>query len=161
MAYFIKPITTTMIKGTGYEVLLVAVVANVAAQIAKTIVNAIQHKKWDSAMLFSTGGMPSSHSSTVTSVTTAIGIIDGWQSTTFALSVCVSLIVMYDAQGVRLAASYQAQILNQMLKELFSLHPAFKGQKLKELLGHTPMQVVVGALLGVGVAFGFDWYLGL
>lgn len=150
-----------MIKGTGYEVLLVAVVANVAAQIAKTIVNAIQQRKWDSAMLFSTGGMPSSHSSTVTSVTTAIGIIDGWNSTTFALSVCISLIVMYDAQGVRLAASYQAQILNQMVKELFSLHPNFKGQKLKELLGHTPMQVVVGALLGVGVAFGFDWYLGL
>ncbi|MFN0201499.1 MAG: divergent PAP2 family protein [Bacteroidia bacterium] len=144
---------------TGYEVLLGALIANVGAQVAKTFVNAIKLRKWDSSMLLSTGGMPSSHSATVTALATALGIIDGWHSTTFAIGLWLALIVMYDAQGVRLAASVQATILNQILKELFSLHPTLKGKKLKELLGHTPMQVVMGALLGIGIAFAFHHYL--
>lgn len=149
-----------VILNSGYEVIIAAIIANVSAQILKTIVNAIEKRTFDSSMLYSTGGMPSSHSSFVVSVATSIGIIDGFNSTTFALALCVATVVMYDATGVRLAASKQAIILNQILKELFSLHPTLKGKHLKELLGHTPVQVLAGAALGIVVSFGLHaWIL--
>ena len=141
--------------------MLVSLVANFVAQVSKTIVNAIQIRRWDPRMLWSTGGMPSSHSATVTSVSTMVGIVDGWNSTTFAIAVTVACVVMYDAQGVRLAASRQAEVLNDITQELFDLHPQFKVARLKELLGHTPMQVIVGASLGVAIAFLFHYWVGL
>ncbi len=149
----------THIFNTGYEVMLAALISNITAQIAKTIVNAIRKGAFESHMLYSTGGMPSSHSSTVTAAATAIGIVSGFDSSIFALSVIFSLITMYDAQGVRMAAGHQAAILNQMLRELFSQHPTLKFKNLKELLGHTPMQVLVGAMLGIGVAFAWHFVL--
>lgn len=147
------------ISNTGYEVLLSALVSNVFAQITKTIVNAIQKRQWDPRMLYSTGGMPSSHSSTVTAMAASIGIVDGFDSTTFALAVCVASIVMYDAAGVRLAASKQAIVLNTIVSELFNKHPQLKGKRLKELLGHTPMQVVAGAAVGIVAAYLWHYYL--
>lgn len=147
------------ISNTGTEVLLSALVSNVFAQVTKTIVNAIQKKRWELTMLYSTGGMPSSHSSTVTAMATSIGLIDGFSSTTFALAACVCGIVMYDAAGVRLAASKQAIVLNTIMQELFSLHPKLKGKRLKELLGHTPIQVLAGAGVGIGAAYLWHYYL--
>ncbi|MBX7243680.1 MAG: divergent PAP2 family protein [Bacteroidia bacterium] len=147
------------ISNTGFEVIVASLLANVIAQITKTIVNAFQKKSWESRMLYSTGGMPSSHSSTVTAIATSIGLVDGFASTTFALGAGIAAIVMYDAAGVRLAASKQAEVLNEMIKELFSLHPTLKGTRLKELLGHTPIQVLAGAGVGIGVSYAFHYYL--
>lgn len=141
------------IYNTGYEVMLAALISNIVAQVSKTIVNAIKKGTFESAMLYSTGGMPSSHSSTVTATAASIGIVSGFDSTVFALALTFSVVTMYDAQGVRMAAGHQAAILNQMLRELFSQHPTLKFKNLKELLGHTPMQVLVGALLGIAVSF--------
>lgn len=149
----------TNIYNTGYEVMLAAFISNITAQVAKTIVNAFKKGTFESHMLYSTGGMPSSHSSTVTATAASIGIVAGFDSPVFALALIFSLITMYDAQGVRMAAGHQATILNQMLRELFSQHPTLKFKNLKELLGHTPMQVLVGALLGVGVAFVWHYII--
>ena len=147
------------ITDNGYEVIVASLLANIIAQITKTIVNAFQKRTWQTRMLYSTGGMPSSHSSTVTAIATSIGLVDGFSSTSFALAVGIAAIVMYDAAGVRLAASKQAEVLNKILNELFNKHPTLKSTRLKELLGHTPIQVLAGAAVGIGVSYGFHYYL--
>jgi hypothetical protein len=95
--------------------------------------------------------MPSSHASAVSALTTAVALGEGLDSTAFAISLVTAIIVLYDAAGVRRAASIQARILNQILDELFSGKPIAQ-TRLRELLGHTPFEVVVGAVLGVSVA---------
>ena len=99
-------------------------------------------------VLFSTGGMPSSHSALVTSLATATGLQFGFGSGYFAISSVLALIVMYDARGVRQESGQHARILNQILRELFSGH-AISERELKELLGHTTIEVFVGALVGI------------
>ena len=94
--------------------------------------------------------MPSSHSALVTSLTTAIAITEGLDSSMFALSFGFAAIVMYDASGVRLAVGVQARILNQILQD--AQNHKFKAEKLKELIGHTPIQVYAGGILGVIIA---------
>lgn len=97
--------------------------------------------------------MPSSHSAMVTSLVTAIGIIEGWQSTVFALALCFALIVMYDASGVRRSVGIQATILNQMIVELNNDNPELQFKRIKEFIGHTPFEVLAGAALGVLIGF--------
>ena len=92
--------------------------------------------------------MPSSHSALVTGLATATGRVSGVSSAAFAIAVVVASIVMYDAAGVRRAVSIQARILNQMIDELFEGKPLAE-KRLRELIGHTPIQVFVGALLGI------------
>ncbi|MCI5058384.1 MAG: divergent PAP2 family protein [Flavobacteriales bacterium] len=147
------------VDSTGYEVILCLILGNLTAQILKTFITAIQKRKFNFSVLFSTGGMPSSHSSTVTSMATAIGLIEGWDSTMFALAFCLAIVVMYDAAGVRRAASRQAWILNRIIKEIISEGHILKKERLKELLGHTPTEVLAGGILGVGVAFGLRHYI--
>jgi len=101
------------------------------------------------------GGMPSSHSAAVSSLATGIAIIDGMGSTLFALALWFAAVTMYDAAGIRRSAMIQAKILNQMIDELFQGHPISE-VKLRELLGHTPIEVFVGMLLGIGVAY---WWM--
>ena len=98
--------------------------------------------------LVSAGGMPSSHSALVTSLATATGRVAGVESAAFAISLVLAAIVMYDAAGVRRAVSIQARILNQMIDEAYEGHPIAE-KRLRELIGHTPIQVFVGGLLGV------------
>jgi uncharacterized protein len=98
-----------------------------------------------------TGGMPSSHAASVSALSTAVGLQDGWDSPLFGVAAFVSLVIMYDAAGIRRAAGLQAEILNRMLEDLRE-HHTFEGERLKELLGHTPIEVVVGAALGIGLA---------
>jgi acid phosphatase family membrane protein YuiD len=100
--------------------------------------------------------MPSSHSAFVSALATGVGLTDGWASTSFALALVFSLIVMYDAAGVRLAASKQATILNKMMQEFFD-EREFHHERLKELIGHTPVEVIVGALLGIFIGW---WLVG-
>ncbi len=147
------------INNTGYEVLLALGLANVFAQFLKPFTIAYKRKKLDFSMLISTGGMPSSHSATVTALATSVGIIDGWHSTTFAICICLASVVMYDAAGVRRSASLQARALNQIINELLSKEHTLNKQKLKELLGHTRTEVIAGGLLGSMVSFLFHWYI--
>lgn len=114
------------------------------AQLLKIIIVLIIDKKLDFSRLVGSGGMPSSHSSLVCTLTTSIGFANGFTSDIFCLATVFSLIIMYDASGVRRAAGEQAKILNQMLEDNKIEH-----QKLKELLGHTPKQVFAGAILGI------------
>jgi acid phosphatase family membrane protein YuiD len=96
--------------------------------------------------------MPSSHSALVTSLATATGRLTGLNSPAFAIAAVLAGIVMYDAAGVRRAVSIQARILNQMIDDAFQGKP-FAEQRLRELIGHTPIQVFVGALVGIGIGF--------
>ena len=153
----------TSIRHTGWEVLLSFVIANLIAQWVKIITVGYKKKSFKWTILFATGGMPSSHSSTVTAMATSIGLIDGFDSTNYALAVCFATVVMFDAAGLRRNASKQAMVLNRMIKELLSPESTVSRVKLKEFLGHTPTEVLVGALLGVAVSlalhFGPDFYL--
>ena len=99
-------------------------------------------------VLFSTGGMPSSHSALVTSLATATGIQYGFGSAYFALASVLALIVMYDARGVRQESGQHARVLNQIVRELMAGH-TISERELKELLGHTTVEVFVGALVGI------------
>jgi acid phosphatase family membrane protein YuiD len=132
------------------RVLISAFLAWAIAQISKTIYELFRQRKLVISRLVSSGGMPSSHSALVTGLATATGRLDGVGSTAFAISVVLASIVMYDAAGVRRAVSLQARILNQMLDEAFAGHPIAE-KRLRELIGHTPVQVFVGGLLGIVV----------
>jgi acid phosphatase family membrane protein YuiD len=135
------------------RVLIVALLACLIAQMLKLIFELIVHRKINVRVLVETGGMPSSHSALVTALACGIGETMGWASPAFAVTTVFAVIVMYDATGVRQAAGKQAKILNQMIDELFQEKPEFHEERLKELLGHTPVQVIVGSMLGVVVSF--------
>ncbi|MEM6868614.1 MAG: divergent PAP2 family protein [Cyanobacteria bacterium P01_F01_bin.3] len=135
------------------HVLWVALVACVSAQILKLVFEFAQHRSINPKVLVETGGMPSAHSALVTALACGVGQTIGWSTPAFAVTAVFAVIVMYDAAGVRQAAGKQAKILNQILDELFQEHAEFNEDRLKELLGHTPVQVIVGSALGVIVAW--------
>jgi uncharacterized protein len=135
------------------RVLLVALVACFVAQGLKLIVELVKHRKLDVRVLVTTGGMPSAHSALVTALADGVGQTLGWASPEFALASVFAIIVMYDAAGVRQAAGKQARILNQMIDELFHEKPDFFQDRLKELLGHTPVQVIAGSILGITISW--------
>ncbi|NJL47317.1 MAG: divergent PAP2 family protein [Leptolyngbyaceae cyanobacterium SM2_5_2] len=134
------------------HVLLVALVACFTAQGLKAVIEFIRHRKLNLRVLVETGGMPSAHSALVTALAFGIGQTLGWASPIFAATLVFSIIVMYDATGVRQAAGKQARILNQIIDELFQEKPEFNEDRLKELLGHTPFQVIAGSALGALIA---------
>jgi acid phosphatase family membrane protein YuiD len=132
------------------RMLIAAFVAWAIAQLSKTIYELIRYRKLRFNRLVSSGGMPSSHSALVSSLATATGRLSGVDSGAFAIAFVLAAIVMYDAAGVRRAVSLQARILNQMIDEAFQGKP-FAEKRLRELIGHTPTQVIVGGLLGVAI----------
>ncbi|XP_008801866.1 uncharacterized membrane protein YuiD-like [Phoenix dactylifera] len=132
--------------------LISALLAFAIAQSTKFFVTWYKEKRWDAKQLIGSGGMPSSHSATVTALAVAIGIKDGFGSSTFAVAAIFAIVVMYDAFGVRLHAGRQAEVLNQIVIELPAEHPLSDTRPLRELLGHTPAQVVAGAILGFVIA---------
>ncbi|CAK7348716.1 unnamed protein product [Dovyalis caffra] len=121
------------------------------AQSMKVFLNFFVERKWDLRVLFASGGMPSSHSALCTALTTSVAFCHGVADSLFPVCLGFSLIVMYDAIGVRRHAGMQAVVLNMIVEDLFQGHPISQ-RKLKELLGHTPSQVLAGALLGIFVA---------
>jgi acid phosphatase family membrane protein YuiD len=141
-----------MINNSLFEnrVLVAAFLAWAIAQVTKTIYDLFKQRKLVVGRLVSSGGMPSSHSSLVTGLATATGRVAGVGSVAFAVAVVLASIVMYDAAGVRRAVSIQARILNQMIDEAFQGKP-FAEKRLRELIGHTPIQVFAGGLLGIVV----------
>lgn len=135
------------------HILIVALLACLAAQVLKVLFELVRNGKATLKNLTETGGMPSSHSALVAALATGVGQTQGWSSSEFAIAFVVAVIVMYDASGVRQAAGNHARILNLMVDELFSNKPDLVGDRLKELLGHTPLQVLVGSILGVAVSW--------
>jgi uncharacterized protein len=134
------------------HVLVVALIACVLAQVLKLVVEFVRHGKVTFRTLVETGGMPSAHSALVTSLAVGIGQTAGWESTEFALALVFAIIVMYDAAGVRQAAGKQARLLNQIVDELFH-DSSLNEDRLKELLGHTPVQVFAGSILGALISW--------
>ena len=132
-----------------------AVAAWLTAQLIKFIINAVLVRKWDIKRLFGDGGMPSGHSATVSSVALAVGLYEGFDTPLFAVACILAIIVMHDAMNVRLQAGKQAALLNVLAEtfEKFTGTDLPNEEKLKELLGHTPLQVIAGCLLGLCVAF--------
>lgn len=126
-------------------------VAWLIAQVIKVIEDSARHRRLDLRRLASAGGMPSSHTALVVSLTTVIGSKRGINSPEFALSAIFSVVVMYDATGVRRAAGRQAAVLNRIIDDLFH-QEGIKEERLRELIGHTPVEVIAGGLLGFLVA---------
>jgi len=142
-----------MFLNTSVEILFTAIEASVIAQILKFIGYIVTHQTLNFKILTTTGGMPSSHSSGTVALATVVGLICGFDSVEFAIAAGFSIIVMYDAAGLRRAAGRTAARLNKMMEEFYEGKPLDPSAKLKELLGHTPFEVFVGALLGVAIAF--------
>lgn len=136
------------------KVLINGVAAWVIAQLLKTIIYAIINRKLHVRRLVGDGGMPSSHSATVTAIATTCGLTFGLASFEFGVTVILAFIVMHDAMGVRKEAGKQAKVLNEMIEFIDSMGKDLSPEeKLKEFVGHTPMQVLAGAALGLIIAF--------
>lgn len=135
------------------SILVTTVLAWFTAQLLKVIFVFIKNKKLDFRRLIGSGGMPSSHAAFVVSLAVAVGLTEGFTSSLFAVSVVVALVVMYDAAGVRRAAGQQAKILNKLVEDWEKNNFENTEKKLKELLGHTPVEVFAGAVLGALIAF--------
>ncbi|XP_030544319.1 uncharacterized membrane protein YuiD [Rhodamnia argentea] len=133
--------------------LISAFLAFALAQFLKLFTTWFKERRWDSKRMLGSGGMPSSHSATVTALAVAIGLQEGTGGSAFAIAVVLACVVMYDASGVRLHAGRQAELLNQIVCEFPPEHPLSTVRPLRELLGHTPLQVVAGAILGCVVAY--------
>lgn len=114
--------------------------------------------RWNLRRFVGTGGMPSSHAAAVSALSTAVGLKEGFGTTLFGVTLYFSLIVMYDAAGLRQAAGRQAVILNRLIDEHFE-HREKETHRLMELLGHTPLEVFVGAVLGVASALVWTWII--
>jgi acid phosphatase family membrane protein YuiD len=130
--------------------LLAPLVAWTIAQTAKVIIYSVRQGRLNLRVLAVTGGMPSSHSAIVMGMTTAVGKYAGVTSAPFAIALIFSFVVMYDAAGLRRAAGRQAAILNRLVEDLVHMR-GVQEQKLRELLGHTPVEVLAGAVLGIVV----------
>jgi len=136
-------------------VLITAVIAWGVAQLLKLPTAYLKTHKWHWSLFFSAGGMPSSHSALISSTTLAIGFFQGFGTPLFALALAIGMIVVYDAAGIRQQAGKHAQKINMMIEALFQGHPISE-TTLKEVLGHTPIEAVMGVLLGSIVAI-FMW----
>ena len=133
------------------KALIAGLIAWALAQVIKIPLDYLRTRQWNWALLFTTGGMPSSHSALVTSTTLAVGLYYGFDHPTFALGVAITMIVTYDAAGVRQQAGIHAQRINVIFEELLRGHP-INEKDLRVVLGHTPLEVVGGILLGLVVA---------
>lgn len=147
------------IVGTGYEAIISGLAAAFFAQVLKFIIFTIRTKKVNFKIFTTTGGMPSSHSAGVMGLATSVGLIEGLDSVVFAVAIGFALVTMYDAAGVRRAAGKTAAYLNRMMADFYEHGVQAIGGKLKELLGHTPFEVVMGAIFGVLFAYFFHQYL--
>lgn len=147
------------ILNTGYEVLASGLIAAFIAQVIKFILHLICERKVNFKIFTTTGGMPSSHSAGVVGLSTSVGLISGFDSILFAVAAGYALIVMYDAAGLRRASGKMAVCLNKMMDDFYKHDVQSVGGKLKELLGHTPVEVFAGATLGILFAYYMHFYV--
>ena len=148
-----------LIANNGYEALASGLLAAFTGQVIKFILFTIQSRRINFKIFTTTGGMPSTHSAGVMGLSTMVGILSGFDSIVFAISMGVSLVIMYDAAGLRRAAGKTAACLNRVMEEIYNQDLKAVGGKLKELLGHTPLEVFVGAVYGVLFAYVFHMYV--
>lgn len=138
----------------GHKVLLITLTVWAIAQTIKVILGVIVERRFNFRWFIGTGGMPSSHAAGVCALATLCGLCVGFQSIIFALATVFAMVTMFDAQGVRRATGQQAEVLNKILDDIY-----WKGnvevKRLKELVGHTPIQVFVGAIIGILLAIIF------
>ena len=133
------------------HILWVTIIAWVLAQSIKVTIGIIRQKKFDFRWFVGPGGIPSSHAAGVSALATGIGLKYGFDTVSFALAVAFGIVVMFDAQNVRRAAGKQAEILNKMMDDIY-WQGRIKEAQLRELLGHTPVEVFLGMILGILIA---------
>lgn len=140
------------------RVLVAAVLAWFIGQFLKFPLEYLLNKQWNWGIILSAGGLPSSHSALVTAVTLSIGLQEGFNSPLFALAAAVGMIVIYDAAGVRRQAGIHAERINEIMKTFFEQRQ-FPEDELKEVLGHTPFEVISGILLGILISLLLHWVI--
>lgn len=140
----------------GNKILLLSCLSWFLAQLAKGLIQLITEGEITLKRCLASGGMPSSHSALVTCCAATTGFLYGFDSGLFALSAILAIVVMYDACNVRRQSGEQAKVINLILKNWQQMTPELLNLQVKVLLGHTPLQVVFGALLGLGVSILFD-----
>ena len=133
------------------QALIAGLIAWLLAQVIKLPLDYLRTRKWNWALMLTTGGMPSSHSALMTATVFAVGLYNGFDDPLFALGVAITMIVTYDAAGVRRQAGIHAKRINVLFDELLHGHPISE-KDLREVLGHTPLEVIGGILLGLIVA---------
>jgi len=133
---------------TGYPELLCCIIGWLVSSLLKIPTYYYVHRRFNLKQAFGTGGMPSSHSATVTATMLGIGLFSGFDHPAFAIAVAVTMIVIYDAAGVRREAGYHAVMINRLIDEYLK-SPMINQKKLKEVIGHTPLEVVGGVLSGL------------
>jgi acid phosphatase family membrane protein YuiD len=133
------------------QILWTTMTAWALAQFIKVPLEYLEHRRWNWGLWFSSGGMPSSHSALVVSAMLSVGLLQGFDTPEFAIAVAVAMVIVYDAAGVRREAGRHAERINILINELISGHPINERQ-LKEVIGHTPNEVVMGVILGVVTA---------
>lgn len=132
-------------------VLIAGLIAWMIAQILKVPIEYIQTHRWNWALLIQPGGMPSSHSALIVGITHGIGLSIGFGTPLFALAFAISMVIIYDATGIRRQAGKHAELINAMINDLAAGNP-LKQEQLREVLGHTPLEALGGILLGLVVA---------
>lgn len=143
-------------KEVATEPFWIALLVGLAVQAYKGLSAYVTSRRWNLHRFVATGGMPSSHSAAVAALSTAVGLQEGFTSALFGVTLYFSLIVTYDAAGLRRAAGRQATVLNRLIERHFQ-HPEADTHKLMELLGHTPFEVFVGAVVGILSAIVWNW----
>jgi acid phosphatase family membrane protein YuiD len=135
-------------------VFLTCVIVSVLAQMLKLPLEYLRTKQWDWSLLFSTGGMPSSHSAVVTAAAAGVGHYNGFDTPLFGLAFAIAMVVIYDATNIRRQAGFHAQQINRVIQEIFEgkVKPVQEFQELKEVLGHSPIEAIGGVILGILVS---------
>lgn len=133
------------------KIFVITVLVWIIAQSIKIVINLLRGKRFNFKWLISTGGMPSSHAAGVAALSTACGLQEGFSSGLFALAAVFALVTMFDAQGVRRSTGVQAAVLNKVVDDLY-FHKKVEMERVREFVGHTPVQVLAGCLLGAGLA---------
>lgn len=131
-----------------HQMFFTVLMAWLIAQTIKVAIGVVQEKRFNFKWFVGSGGMPSSHAATVSALATAVGLTYGFASPLFAITFFLAFIIMFDAQGVRRQSGHQAEALNQIIEDIY-LNKGIQQERLKELLGHTPIQVFTGAAIGI------------
>ncbi len=135
-------------------VLLASICAWAVAQLLKVFIALIRKRQIDLHLIVSTGGMPSSHSAIVCALATSVAMVEGLDSVAFGIAAILAMVVMYDAAGVRSWVGKQSIVLNRIVREIRSRRPFLELERdLREFIGHTPFEVIIGALLGITIAW--------
>lgn len=141
------------------EILITAILAWVVAQLLKVIIHSIKDRTLEFSRILNDGGMPSVHSALVSGLATSAGLTQGFSSGLFAVSAVLAIVVMHDASGIRRQSGKHAEVINEIMEILKNEPFPNHIKKLKEVLGHTPMQVFMGCLLGISVALLYHFFI--